>query len=46
MNKDIANQNTAGEGQNILEKRTVQRASTHHYQMKRRTSYKKSQKQP
>jgi hypothetical protein len=34
VKKDIANQNTAGEGQNGSEKWTVQRASTHRYQMK------------
>jgi hypothetical protein len=43
--KDIANQNTSGEGQHSPRKRIVQGASSHHYQMKRKTSYKKRQKQ-
>jgi hypothetical protein len=43
--KDIANQNTAGEEQHNPGKRTMEEASAHHYQMKRKTSYKKHQKQ-
>jgi hypothetical protein len=44
--KGIVSQNTIGKGQNGLGTRTAQGASTHCYKMKRRTSYKKRQKQP
>jgi hypothetical protein len=42
--KDIANQSIVEEKQHGLGKRAVQEVSAHHYQTKRKTSYKKRQK--
>jgi hypothetical protein len=42
--KDTTNQSIAGEKQHGPGKKTVQEVSVHHYQTKRKTSYKKRQK--
>jgi hypothetical protein len=43
--KDISNQSIAGERQHGEGRKTVQEVSAHHYQTKRKTSYRKCQKQ-
>jgi hypothetical protein len=43
--KGIVNQSIAGERQHGEEKKTVEEVSVHHYQTKRKTSYRKHQKQ-
>jgi hypothetical protein len=44
--KDIANQSITEEKHHVPGKRTVREVSAHHHQTKRKTSYKKRQKQP
>jgi hypothetical protein len=44
--KDTANQSIAGEKHHEEEKKNVQEVSARHYQMKRKTSYRKHWKQP
>jgi hypothetical protein len=45
-NKDTANQSIAREKQHKEGKKNTQEVSARHYQMKRKTSYRKHRKQP